>query len=176
MVTVRGKTRIAGKGELQAIRPGRQDVHGGRSNWTQKHRVWLRKLRRELDGPLGTVLAHHLEHLEHLEGQKDSLEAEIDRYAKSKPPGAKVETLCCFRGVKTLTAMTILTELADIKRFARPTGLMAFAGLVPSERSSGNVQRRGSISKSGSHELRRVLVEGCAPENVSGPAPATGRA
>ena len=36
---------------------------------------------------------------------------------------------------------------------------MAFAGLVPSERSSGNVQRRGSITKSGSGELRRVLVE-----------------
>lgn len=132
---------------------------GGRSNWTQKHRVWLRKLRRELDGPLGTVLAHHLEHLEYLEGQKYSLEAEIDRYAKSEPFRAKVEALCCFRGIKTLTAMTILTELGDINRFARPTGLMAFAGLVPSERSSGNVQRRGSITKSGSHELRRILVE-----------------
>ena len=58
-----------------------------------------------------------------------------------------------------MTAMTILTELGDIRRFARPTGLMAFAGLVPSERSSGNVQRRGSITKSGSQELRRILVE-----------------
>ena len=131
----------------------------GKSNWTQKHRAWLRKLHRELEGPLGTVLAHHLEHLEYLEGQKHSLEAEIDRYAKSEPFRAKVEALCCFRGVKTLTAMTILTELGDIRRFARPTGLMAFAGLVPSERSSGNVQRRGRITKSGSQELRRILVE-----------------
>ena len=112
-----------------------------------------------MDGPLGTVLGHHLEHLEYLEAQKHSLEAEIDRYARSDPFRAKVETLCCFRGIKTLTAMTILTELGDIRRFARPTGLMAFAGLVPSERSSGNVRRRGSITKSGSQELRRVLVE-----------------
>ncbi len=73
---------------------------------------------------------------------------------KSEPFRAKVEALCCFRGIKTLTAMTILTELGDIRRFARPTGLMAFAGLVPSERSSGNVQRRGSITKSGSQELQ----------------------
>lgn len=131
----------------------------GKSNWTQKHRAWLRKLRRELDGPLGVVLAHHLEHLEYLEGQKSALEAEIDRYAKSEPFRRRVEALCCFRGIKTLTAMTILTELGDIKRFARPTGLMAFAGLVPSERSSGKVQRRGSITKSGSQELRRILVE-----------------
>lgn len=131
----------------------------GKSNWTQKHRVWLKKLHRELEGPMQTVLAHHLEHLEYLEGQKHSLEAEIDRYARSEPFRRQVEALCCFRGVKILTAMTILTELGDIKRFARPTGLMAFAGLVPSERSSGNVQRRGSITKSGSQELRRILVE-----------------
>lgn len=131
----------------------------GKSNWTQKHRAWLRKLHRELTGALRTVLGHHLEHLEYLESQRMSLEAEIDRYASSEPFRARVEALCCFRGVKTLTAMTILTELGDIKRFAKPTGLMAFAGLVPSERSSGNVQRRGGITKSGSHELRRILIE-----------------
>lgn len=132
---------------------------GTKSNWTKKHRIWLRKLHREMEGPLQTVLAFHLEHLEYLEGQKHSLEAEIDRYARKGPYRRQVEALCCFRGVKVLTAMTILTELGDIRRFARPTGLMAFAGLVPSERSSGNVQRRGSITKSGSSELRRVLVE-----------------
>ena len=132
---------------------------GGKSNWTKKHRVWLRKLHRELDGPLGTVLAFHLEHLEYLEAQKHALETEIDRYARQEPWRRQVEALCCFRGVKTLTAMTILTELGDIRRFAKPTGLMAYAGLVPSERSSGNVQRRGSITKSGSGELRRILVE-----------------
>lgn len=131
----------------------------GKSNWTQKHRAWLRKLHRELEGPLATVLAFHLEHLEYLEGQKHSLEAEIDRYARREPWRQQVEALCCFRGVKTLTAMTILTELGDIRRFAKPTGLMAYAGLVPSERSSGNVRRRGAITKSGSQELRRILVE-----------------
>ena len=102
----------------------------GKSNWTQKHRNWLRKLNRELEGPLQTVLAHHLEHLEYLEGQRNSLEAEIDRYAQSEPFRRQVEALCGFRGVKTLTATTILTELGDIRRFARPTGLMALAGLV----------------------------------------------
>ncbi len=132
---------------------------GTRSNWTRQHRDWMRKLHRELTGPLGTVLGFHLEHLEYLEAQKNALEAEIDRYARCTPWRGQVEALCCFRGVKVLTAMTILTELGDIRRFARPTGLMAYAGLVPSEHSSGNVQRRGSITKSGSQELRRILVE-----------------
>jgi transposase len=55
--------------------------------------------------------------------------------------------------------MTILTELGDIRRFRTAPGLMAYAGLVPSERSSGNVQRRGRITRTGSQELRRVLIE-----------------
>lgn len=105
------------------------------------------------------MLAFHLEHLEYLEAQKGALEAEIDTYARSASFRNRVEALCCFRGVKTLTAMTQLTELGDIRRFAKATGLMAFAGLVPCERSSGNVQRRGAITKAGSGELRRVLVE-----------------
>jgi transposase len=131
----------------------------GKSYWTQKHWAWLRKLQRELTGPLQTVLVCHLEHLEYLDSQKSTLEAEIDRYARQQPWREQVEALSCFRGIKTLTAMTILTEIWDIRRFETPTGLMAFAGLVPSERSSGNVHRRGSITKSGSSELRRILVE-----------------
>ena len=55
--------------------------------------------------------------------------------------------------------MTLLTEIGDIRRFARPTGLMAFAGLVPGERSSGEIRRRGPITKAGSGELRRALIE-----------------
>ena len=132
---------------------------GGKSNWTKQHRAWLKKLHRELEGPLQTVLGIHMEHLEYLEAQKNAIDAEIDRYARQHPWRNQVEALCCFRGVKTLTAMTILTELGDIRRFRTAPGLMAYAGLVPSERSSGQVFRRGSITKSGSRELRRILVE-----------------
>lgn len=132
---------------------------GGQSNWTQKHRAWLQKLVRELDGPLQVVLACHLEHLEYLETQKTALEDEIGRYARLEPWREMVDALCCFRGIGLLTAMTIATELGDIRRFSSPTGLMAYAGLVPSERSSGQMQRRGAITKTGSSDLRRVLVE-----------------
>jgi len=132
---------------------------GTRSNWTKKHRTWLKKLQRDLDGPLQIVLAFHMEHLEYLEAQRNAMEAEIDRYARAEPWRERVEALCCFRGIQVLTAMTILTELGDIRRFRTAPGLMAYAGLVPSERSSGNVQRRGRITRTGSQELRRVLIE-----------------
>jgi transposase len=132
---------------------------GSKSNWTKKHRAWLEKLRRELEGPLQSVLSLHLEHLEYLQTQQNALNDEIERQSRHQPWRFAVEALRCFRGIKTLTAMTLLTEIGDIRRFRSPRGLMAYTGLVPSERSSGDVHRRGPITKAGNAHLRRVLVE-----------------
>lgn len=132
---------------------------GTKSNWTNKHRVWLARLRRELKGPLQIVLAHDLEHLEYLEMQQRSLDAEIERWSRRDPYRLTVGALQCFRGIKTLTAMTLVTEIGDIRRFSHPRQLMGYTGLVPSEHSSGERQRRGSITKSGNSFLRRILVE-----------------
>jgi transposase len=132
---------------------------GTRSNWTKKHRAWLERLRHELDGPLRIVIGMHLEHLEYLETQQRSMDAEIERFSQMPPWRKGADALRCFRGIKTLTAMTILTEVGDIRRFRSPTQLMAYTGLIPSERSSGDVERRGPITRSGNSFLRRVLVE-----------------
>jgi len=58
-----------------------------------------------------------------------------------------------------LTAMLILAELHDFRRFPSPRALMAYLGLVPSEDSSGDRHRRGRITKTGNTLVRRVLVE-----------------
>ena len=58
-----------------------------------------------------------------------------------------VQALCCLRGVKTLTAMILLTEIGDIRRFRSPRAFMAWVGLVPQERSSGSREQRGRITK-----------------------------
>ncbi len=70
-----------------------------------------------------------------------------------------VEALCCLRGVKVLAAMTLLAEIDDVRRFRSPRALMAYFGLVPSERSSGERERRGPITKAGNIHARRLLVE-----------------
>lgn len=132
---------------------------GTKSNWTKKHRAWLSKLRTQLEGPQGTCLAIELEHLEYLETQLRALDAEIERIAAREPYRETVEGLQCLRGVKTLTAMTLATEIGDIHRFRSPRALMAWVGLVPSERSSGARERRGPITKTGNGHVRRVLVE-----------------
>lgn len=131
----------------------------GKTPWTKTHRQWLARLRNQLDGAMHTALATELEHLEYLETQRDVLDDEITRYAQCSPYRGKVEALCCLRGVKTITAMTLLCEIDDVRRFGSPRALMAYFGLVPSERSSGERERRGPITKAGNTHCRRVLVE-----------------
>jgi transposase len=94
--------------------------------------------------------------------QRNALDAEIERYAQSPPYRIPVEALCCLRGVKTLTAMTLIAEIDDVRRFRSPRALMAYFGLVPlvpMEDSSGHRERRGPITKAGNIHARRLLVE-----------------
>jgi transposase len=65
----------------------------------------------------------------------------------------------CFHGIKTLTAISIITEIFDFGRFANPRDLMSYLGLVPSESSSGEKQKKGSITRTGNKRVRRLLIE-----------------
>lgn len=130
-----------------------------KTNWTLAHRAWLSALLRKMDGPGRVVLAHQLQTLEYLEAQRDGLDTEIAALSEQKPWHRGAEALLCFRGIKTLTAMTLLTEIGDIRRFSSPTGLMAYVGLIPGERSSGETRYRGKLTNAGNPHLRRILVE-----------------
>jgi transposase len=55
--------------------------------------------------------------------------------------------------------MVLATEIVDWRRFARSTQLMAYLGLVPREASSGERERKGSITKAANHQCRHVLVQ-----------------
>jgi transposase len=67
--------------------------------------------------------------------------------------------LCCFRGISTLTALALLAEIGDFRRFATARELMSFLGLTVAEYSSGDRRTRGSLTKTGNRHARRLLVE-----------------
>ena len=70
-----------------------------------------------------------------------------------------IEALQAFRGIKLLSAFVIAAEIGDLRRFKTARQFMAFLGLVPSEHSSGNTVKRGSLTKTGNAHVRRILVE-----------------
>src|SRR6266581_2448781 len=84
-----------------------------------------------------------------LDARIAQLERAIRETAEQEPWCALVARLRCLRGIDTLTALALVTEIGDFDRFTSAEQFMAFVGLVPSERSSGGQQRRGSITKVG---------------------------
>lgn len=70
-----------------------------------------------------------------------------------------VVALQALRGVDVVSAIGLVAEIGDIARFDHPRKLMAYLGLVPSEHSSGDRVRKGSITKTGNAHARRLLTE-----------------
>jgi transposase len=126
--------------------------------WTQRHRVWLGSQR--LSDPLAqAALEHMLCHLATLDTQIAAVDEQLERVASTEPWVDPVRWLCSFRGIATRTALGLLAEIGDFRRFAAPRELMSYLGLTPSEYSSGQQQHRGHITKTGNRHARRLLIE-----------------
>src|SRR5204862_7261498 len=114
----------------------------------------------ELDDPVAQlVLVDYLAAVEAMLIRRDSLERRIAELLPGSPWSELVPRLRCLRGIDTLTAAGLCAEIGDFERFARAGQLMSYLGLVPSEHSTGERRRLGSITKSGSRHARRLLVE-----------------
>jgi len=130
----------------------------GKRAWTNGHRLWLRSLRFEHDSDQA-VLEDYLLGIEQLEERLKGLEARITQVSQEAPYAEPAGALRCFRGIDTITAMGIVSELHGFFRFESARGLMAYLGLVPSEHSSGSRRRQGSITAAGNSHVRRLLIE-----------------
>jgi transposase len=130
----------------------------GVNAWTRGYRRWLEAL--ALAEPAQRiVLQEYLRACELAEQRLARFDAEIPALIADGPLAAVWQALQVVRGVGPVTAATIVAELGDLSRFDHPRQLMAFAGLVPSEHSSGSRTQRGGITKAGNAHLRHVLVE-----------------
>ena len=130
----------------------------GKKSWTVRHRAWVRRQR--LEDPLAqAALAHMLCHLDTVEAELAAVDRELEQVAASFPWCDPVGWLTCFRGVSTLTALVLLAEIGDFRRFASARELMSFLGLTVAEYSSGDRRTRGGLTKTGNRHARRLLVE-----------------
>lgn len=136
----------------------RRGLHFSGRNWTKAHRRWIESLAWTY-APERVVVDDYLLAIDHLEARLSELDARLTDLAQTDPYREPVGWLRCFRGIDTLTAMLILAELHDFRRFASAPALMAYVGLVPGEDSSGEKHRRGRITRTGNALVRRLLVE-----------------
>jgi len=130
----------------------------GQANWSIAHRRYLREL-------VLPYRAHKMVLEEHLMAIDQGVERvarfsdQIDMLILNWKWLPVVDALMCMRGISTLTAVVIVSELGDLSRFDHPRQLMAYLGLVSSENSSGSRRRQGSITKAGNTHARYFLVE-----------------
>lgn len=83
----------------------------------------------------------------------------VRAFAETETFTPTYRALLTLRGVGPVTAFGLLAELGDLRRFATPRKLFAYAGLVPSEHSSGNRQQRGGITRTGNRHVRWLITE-----------------
>ena len=130
----------------------------GKSKWTQAHFRWLERVKFEV--PVQQIVfEEYVGAIKQGQQRVSGLEDEMLKVMEGWSLAPVVEALMALRGVKLITAMTVMAELGDITRFDSPPQLMAYLGLVPSEYSSGKSKRRGGITKTGNGHVRRVLTE-----------------
>src|SRR6266498_5986996 len=121
-------------------------------------RKWLAEQRFEFVARQQTF-ATYVHAVDLVAARIEQLERAIRETAEQEPWRALVARLRCLRGIDTLTALAIVAEIGDFGRFKTAEEFMAFVGLVPSEHSSGEKRRQGSITKVGNSHVRRLLVE-----------------
>lgn len=139
------------------LRHGR--VYPNSKTWTAEHRRWLSQ-QRFPEPPSDAVFADLLAAVDGVTSRKAAIALAVSQLASDERWRTTVARLRAFRGIDTLSALSIHLELgADWRRFERATALSAWLGLTPSLNQSGESSRQGAITKTGSMLARRLLVE-----------------
>ena len=138
----------------------RHDIrYTGRATWGPAHLRWLSEV--VCPTPAQQIVFQEYvravtEHTERLQRLDQALHDQVTSW-RLYPV---VEALQALRGVQFTAAVTLVAEIGDLTRFESPRELMKFLGLIPSEYTSAERRRQGSITKAGNTHARRALVEG----------------
>lgn len=141
------------------LRTGQRPAPGVKA-WTQPYMAWVRKLHYEQTAQEWTRL-DYLQEVEHMGERVKRLEEAIREAVRLVPARMQevIRGLQSLRGIAEISAATVVAKLGQIARFGSARQLMGYSGAVPSEESTGQRQRRGSITKAGNAHLRRIAIE-----------------
>lgn len=138
------------------LRQGRLYVKG--QAWSIAHRMWLRAQAFE-PGVLQQSFDAYVRAAEEAENRLLTINQQVQDLATTAIYRLPVQYLRCLKGIETLSALTLITEAQDFRRYPNAPAFMGATGLVPCEHSSGGSRWRGAITKTGNAHIRRVLVE-----------------
>ena len=132
--------------------------YAGKTSWNETHRGWIGR-QVFAEAAQTRVLADGLAALEHATARVGRLTDDLRELSAGWSLAPLVTALQAMRGIEMVSAVTIVAEIGDFRRFATAGDLMGFVGLIPTEHTSGTTRRQGPITKTGNRHVRRILVE-----------------
>lgn len=130
-------------------------------HWTQRHVSWLNRQVAELSEIPRSHFEKMLCELIYQDKQLDEFNGLIEELAKGERYRERCTILCCFKGIQTLSAMTLLCEIGDIRRFSHPKKIVSYSGMDIREYSSGGKEKKFGLTKMGNKRMRTTLIEAC---------------
>lgn len=129
-----------------------------KTHWSKLFCQWLQQV--ELNCDENTWAFRYLvdEYLK-AEVQVKQLKKKVNELSKTPAFAKQVDLLVSIPGIAVLTAMKILTELGDIKRFQNLDQLCGYIGLVPTTKSSGEKEKVGEMTNRGNKHLKTAVIE-----------------
>jgi transposase len=128
------------------------------SHWSKAYLDWLRKLCEDCSSKALRLKAF-LEELESLRKIISELTKQIRSLSQQERYKENVMLLNSICGISTLSAMTLLTEFGDIKKYCKLDNLCSYVGLPGDEHTSSSKEKKLGITKRGNKYLKKALVE-----------------
>jgi len=152
------RARLKARQQLKALLLRHDRRYTGKTSWTAAHERYLAAM--SFDYPAQEIaFTEYRQAVAECQQRVERLTQALARQVESWRMRPVVGALMTLRGIDLIAAATLVAELGDLRRFARPRELMGYVGLVPGEHSSGSKRRLGEITKTGNGHARRVLVE-----------------
>ena len=125
--------------------------------WTQAHMKYLHGI--TLEGCAQDALDEYLLTCTELTDKIERFDQKIEEIASGQEYQEKVKKLQCLMGIRTYTALAVVVETGDFRRFTSANQYASYLGITPGERSSGDSRKRTGITHAGNAHIRRLLVE-----------------
>ena len=130
-----------------------------KTHWRTHHYGWLARTIEGCSGSLQVNLSLLLRQLKNLDEILATYGEEIEALAVTPRYQEPVKALTCYKGIKHLFALTMITEIGDVKRFAHPRQLVSWVGMDIREYASGGKSNRLGITRQGNRYLRTAFIE-----------------
>ena len=129
-----------------------------KKHWSMLYMRWLQQ--QSFEYPAHQIALQEMVEAVRVAGERiKRIEMAIQEFLPNWSLEPLVRALQALRGVDLVVAVTFAAEVGDVSRFENPRQLMAYLGLVPGERSTGETVKRKGITKAGNGRVRHMLVE-----------------